>query len=74
MAAVARRDLDGATALIPDEAIEAFCVGGTPDACRAQLGRYIDAGLDEALLQISGTEKNKALALDLLGSFVREFG
>ena len=74
MAAVARRDLDGATALIPDEAIESFCVGGTPDACRAQLGRYIDAGLDEALLQISGTEKNKALALDLLGSFVREFG
>ena len=74
MAAVARRDLDGATALIPDEAIEAFCVGGTPEACRAQLAHYIEAGLDEALLQVSGTRRNKALALDLIGAFASDFG
>ncbi len=73
MAAVSRRDLEGAAALIPDEAIEAFCVGGTPKACRARLARYIEAGLDEALLQISGTAANKALALRLVGEFTDAF-
>ena len=69
MDAVARRDLDGARALVPDEAVEAFCVGGTPDQCRDRLAGYLDAGLDEPVLQITGTPANKALALDL----VREF-
>ena len=69
MDAVGRRDLGGAAAMIPDEAIEAFCVGGTPDACRDGLARYIGAGIEEPILQISGTAENKALALEL----VREF-
>ena len=67
--AVARRDLEAAAALVPDEAVEAFCIGGTPAACRAAYERYLDAGLDEPVLQISGTPENKALALEL----VREF-
>jgi 5,10-methylenetetrahydromethanopterin reductase len=67
--AVARRDLEAATALVPDEAVEAFCIGGTPAACRAAYERYLGAGLDEPVLQISGTPENKALALEL----VREF-
>ncbi len=69
MDAVGRRDLPGAAATIPDEAIEAFCVGGTPDDCRRLLAGYLDAGIEEPILQISGTAENKALALDL----VREF-
>ena len=67
--AVGRRDLAAAAAMIPDEAIEAFCVGGTPADCRAGLARYIGAGVEEPVLQISGTPENKALALEL----VREF-
>ncbi len=69
MDAVARRDLAAAAGLIPDEAIEAFCVGGTPSACREGLARYLDAGVEEPVLQISGAPENKSLALDL----VREF-
>ena len=69
MDAVGRRDLAAAAAMIPDEAIEAFCVGGTPADCRAGLARYIGAGIEEPVLQISGTPENKALALEL----VREF-
>ena len=69
MDAAGRRDLAAAAALIPDEAIEAFCVGGTPAACRASLARYIEAGVEEPILQISGTPENKALALELVGEF-----
>lgn len=69
MDAVGRRDLAQAAAMIPDEAIEAFCVGGTPADCRRLLALYLDAGIEEPILQISGTPENKALALDL----VREF-
>lgn len=67
--AVARRDLDEAARLVPDDAIDAFCVGGTPRNCRDRLEKYIEAGLDEPVLQISGTAENKALALSLLGEF-----
>ena len=69
MDAVGRRDLSGAAAMIPDEAIEAFCVGGTPADCRRLLALYLEAGIEEPILQISGAPENKALALDL----VREF-
>ena len=67
--AVARRDLDEAARLVPEDAIDAFCVGGTPQNCRDRLEKYIEAGLDEPVLQISGTAENKALALDLLSEF-----
>ncbi len=69
MDAAGRRDLPAAAAMIPDEAIEAFCVGGTPADCRRLLALYLDAGIEEPILQISGTPENKALALEL----VREF-
>ena len=65
--AVARRDMGQATALIPDDAIDAFGVAGSPAACRDGLERYLAAGLDETILHISGTPENRALALDILG-------
>ena len=74
MDAVGRRDLPGAAAMIPDEAIEAFCVGGTPDDCRRLLAGYLDAGIEEPILQISGTGENKALALDLVREFAAAHG
>jgi 5,10-methylenetetrahydromethanopterin reductase len=71
IAAVKRRDLDSAAGLVPDEAIDAFCVGGTPDNCRSRLRAYLEAGVEEPVLQISGTPENKALALDLVREFAR---
>lgn len=74
MDAVGRRDLDAAAAMIPDEAIEAFCVGGTPADCRRLLAGYLEAGIEEPILQISGMPENKALALDLVREFAAAQG
>lgn len=71
IAAVKRRDLAAAARLVPDAAIDAFAVGGTPDKCRARLGEYVAAGVEEPVLQISGTSANKALALELVQEFAR---
>jgi 5,10-methylenetetrahydromethanopterin reductase len=67
IAAIAKRDFEAATALVPDEAIDAFGVAGTPAACRAGLERYLGTDLDEIILHISGTPENRALALDIVG-------
>ena len=67
--AVAARDLDKAAGLVPDEAIDAFGVAGTPVECAAALQAYLDAGLDEPVIQVSGTDRNKRLALDVIREF-----
>ena len=67
IAAIAKRDFDAATALVPDAAVDAFGVAGSPAACRAGLERYLGAGLDEVVLHISGTPENRALALNIVG-------
>ena len=64
--AVARRDMDTATRLVPDEAVEAFAVGGTPNECRDRLQAYLDAGVDEPVLCILGGPEERALALALV--------
>jgi 5,10-methylenetetrahydromethanopterin reductase len=53
IAAMERRDLDAATALVPDEAA-AFAVAGTPTQCRDQLEAYLSVGMDEPLLGMMG--------------------
>ena len=68
--AVARRDMDTAARLVPDEAVEAFAVGGTPAQCRDRLRAYVDAGIEEPVLCILGGTEERGLALSLL----REFG
>jgi 5,10-methylenetetrahydromethanopterin reductase len=65
--AVAKRDFETATSLVPDEAIDAFGVAGSPAACRDGLERYLATGLDEVILHISGTPENRALALEIVG-------
>lgn len=66
IAANARRDLAEATRLLPDEAADAFGVAGTPAHCRAQLEKYLSAGLEEPIIQISGKPENRLLALDMV--------
>lgn len=67
IAAIAQRDFEAAAALVPDAAIDAFGVAGTPAACRDGLEGYLGAGLDEIILHISGTPENRALALNIVG-------
>ena len=64
--AVGRRDMDAAARLVPDEAVEAFAVGGTPAECRERLRAYVDAGIEEPVLCILGGAEERRLALALL--------
>jgi 5,10-methylenetetrahydromethanopterin reductase len=64
--AVKRRDLDAAARLVPDEAVEAFAVGGTPRQCAARLAAYADAGLTEPVIEITGTPENRARGLAIV--------
>jgi 5,10-methylenetetrahydromethanopterin reductase len=70
IAAIARRDIAGAAALVPDEAVEAFGIAGTPEHCTKRLRDFIDAGLDEPVLGLLGSEENCLLALDIMREFV----
>ena len=67
--AVAARDLDKAASLVPDEAVEAFAVAGTPLECAKSLEAYLEAGLQEPVIQVSGSEEEKSLALQVIRQF-----
>jgi 5,10-methylenetetrahydromethanopterin reductase len=69
IAAIARRDIAGAAALVSDEAVEAFGIAGTPQHCSSRLRDFIDAGLNEPVLLILGSPENCALALDVMRAF-----
>ena len=64
--AMARHDLDAATALLPIEAATAFAVAGTPEECSERLAAYLSVGLDEPIIEISGTPEERDLALAVL--------
>jgi alkanesulfonate monooxygenase SsuD/methylene tetrahydromethanopterin reductase-like flavin-dependent oxidoreductase (luciferase family) len=66
---VADRDLDKAASLVPDDAIDAFGVAGTPAECAKCLEAYLAAGLQEPVIQVSGTEEEKSLALQVIRQF-----
>lgn len=70
MAAIARRDIAGAAALVPDEAVEAFGIAGSPEHCTRRLRDFIDAGLDEPVLNLLGSPDNCALGLEVMRTFV----
>jgi 5,10-methylenetetrahydromethanopterin reductase len=69
MAAIARRDIAAAAALVPDAAVEAFAIAGTPQHCRERLRDFIEAGLDEPVLGFLGTAENCLLALNVMREF-----
>lgn len=67
--AVAKRDMEAATRLVPDDAVDAFAVGGTPRNCRDRLEAYLGTGVTEPVIEISGSPKSRELALGILGEF-----
>ena len=68
--AVARRDLEEASRLVPDEAIEGFTVSGAPRDCLDRMEAYRSAGLAELVLVMTGAPEDRKLALTL----IKEFG
>jgi len=70
IAAISRRDLDEATRLVSDDAVEAFSVCGTPYACRERLQAYLDAGVSEPVLMALGQQSERELALEFIRSEV----
>jgi 5,10-methylenetetrahydromethanopterin reductase len=66
IAALAQHDLDAATRLMPPEAANVFAVSGTPDECGARLAEYLDVGLDEPVIEVTGTAEERALALEVV--------
>ena len=70
IAAIARRDIAAASALVPDEAVETFGIAGTPRHASRRLRDFIDAGINEPVLGLLGSANNCALALELVREFV----
>lgn len=66
MAAVARRDLEAAAGLVPDEAVEAFTITGSVAECLAGIQRYQKAGLDEVVLVMAGEAADRDLAFSVV--------
>lgn len=64
--ALSRRDLDGATRLLPEEAATTFGVAGTPDECRQLLEAYLAIGLTEPIIEVTGSKGERHLALTLI--------
>jgi 5,10-methylenetetrahydromethanopterin reductase len=69
MQLVEQRRLEEAAALIPAEAVQRFSVAGTPAECRAGLQAYIDAGVDEPVIEVFGSDEEKRLALEVIREF-----
>jgi 5,10-methylenetetrahydromethanopterin reductase len=68
--AISRRDMETASRLVPDEAVEAFAVSGTPLDCRKRLEAFVAAGMDEPIMSILGGPEEREMGL----AFIREFG
>ena len=65
---IARHDLDAATRLVPDAAIEKFAVTGDRDRCIATVRRFFDAGVDELLINVGTSPAERRAALDLIAA------
>jgi alkanesulfonate monooxygenase SsuD/methylene tetrahydromethanopterin reductase-like flavin-dependent oxidoreductase (luciferase family) len=63
---MAKRDLEAAQSLIPDEAADRFAVAGTPDECVDKLAAYAAAGLDELVLLMAGTLEDHRYGLEVI--------
>ena len=66
--AVSRRDLDAATALVPEEAVDAFTVTGSVGTCAKRLRAYLDAGITEPVLVTAGELSDRRRSLGLAGA------
>jgi 5,10-methylenetetrahydromethanopterin reductase len=66
MAAVSRRDLASAAALVPDGAVDVFTITGDVAACRRRVREYRDAGLEEIVLALVGTAEDRMRSLGVV--------
>lgn len=64
--AYARHEPEAALAYLPEEAATTFGVAGTPAECRDLLAAYLAAGMDEPVIEVTGTPEQRALALDVI--------
>jgi 5,10-methylenetetrahydromethanopterin reductase len=71
MEALSRRDLDGAAALLPEQAATTFGVAGTPAECRELLEGYFAIGLTEPVIEITGNAEERKLALEVVSELSR---
>ena len=69
IAAIARRDLDAAAALVPEEAVEAFAVWGNRRRCAQRLQQYVDAGVREPVLFLTGEASDRPESLAVIAEF-----
>jgi 5,10-methylenetetrahydromethanopterin reductase len=69
IAAIARRDAKGAAALVPDEAVDAFAIAGSPEHCLRRLRDFVDAGLEQPVLSLVGTPQMCAFGIDVMRRF-----
>jgi 5,10-methylenetetrahydromethanopterin reductase len=72
MAAHTRHDLDAAVALLPEKAVDAFAVAGTPAQCRARLEELLSVGLDEPILSIAGNSTERRESLDFVRNYAQK--
>ena len=55
---------------MPDEAVEAFAIAGSPEHCLRRLRDFVDAGIDEPVLSLVGTARQCcAFAIDVMRKF-----
>lgn len=67
--AISRRDFEEAARLVPEEAVDAFTITGTPAQCRDGIQRFIDAGLDEVVLLMAGEPADWAVGYEVMRAF-----
>jgi alkanesulfonate monooxygenase SsuD/methylene tetrahydromethanopterin reductase-like flavin-dependent oxidoreductase (luciferase family) len=51
---------------MPSAAANVFAVAGTPAQCRDRLEQYLAVGLDEPIIEVSGSADERKLALDVV--------
>jgi len=69
IAAMSKRDYEGAAKLISDEAVDAFAVAGTVQECCDKLQRFADTGLHELVLLMAGGIDDQRFGLRVLKEF-----
>jgi len=70
----ARHDPDAALAFLPEAAATTFAVSGTPRECRDLLAGYLQAGMDEPIVEVTGTPEQRRLALALIAEVSGQAG
>lgn len=66
MAAYARHEPEAALQYLPEAAATTFAVSGTPRECRDQLAAYLASGMDEPIVEVTGTPDQRRLAIELI--------